>query len=382
MKKNMDIKHKEITVRELTDKFVDNDEKGASCYGGLLDIRPPYQREFIYDKKQSEAVIQTVRNNYPLNTMYWADRGDGRFEIIDGQQRTMSICQFVNKKWSIDVDGCSMTFFNIERNRPELAKNILDYKLDVYVCSGTQDDRLKWFETINIAGEELTPQELRNAVYAGPWVTDAKRYFSRRSCPAYHRGCDYINKKAERQEYLEAAIKWASEVDLPDLKKADDRIKAYMMQHQGDTDASALWIYFESVISWVEAKFPIKRKTQMRKVDWGTLYNRFKDEPLDAAKLEEEISKLMTDDDVTAKPGIYPYVLTRDEKYLNIRKFSDSQKQSAYDKQKGICKICGKHFNIEEMEADHITPWHAGGKTVPENCQMLCRECNRRKSGK
>lgn len=166
------------------------------------------------------------------------------------------------------------------------------------------------------------------------------------------------------------------------MKKADDRIKAYMMQHQGDTDASALWIYFESVISWVEAKFPQKRKTQMQKVDWGTLYNRFKDKPLDAAKLEEEISKLMIDDDVTAKPGIYPYVLTRDEKYLNIRKFSVSQKQSAYDKQKGICTICGKHFNLDEMEADHIKPWHEGGKTIPDNCQMLCRECNRRKSGK
>lgn len=176
--KKMDIEPKEITIRELTTKFVDNDEEGASCYGGLLDIRPPYQREFIYDKRQREAVIQTVMNDYPLNTMYWADSGDGRFEIIDGQQRTMSVCQFVNNMWSVEVDGCMMMFHNIEKSRPELAKKMLDYKLNVYVCRGTQDDRLKWFETINIAGEELTPQELRNAVYAGPWVTNAKRYFS------------------------------------------------------------------------------------------------------------------------------------------------------------------------------------------------------------
>ena len=76
------------------------------------------------------------------------------------------------------------------------------------------------------------------------------------------------------------------------------------------------------------------------------------------------------------------YEVTKNEKYLSIRTFSDSEKLQAYTKQNGICKICGKHFELEGMEADHITPWSQGGKTNLENCQMLCRECNRRKSDK
>ena len=206
----MDIKEKKITVSELTQGFVDNDEEGVRCYGGLLDIRPPYQREFIYKEKQREAVIQTVMKHYPLNTMYWAARDDGRYEIIDGQQRTMSICQFVHNIWSVNVDGDMMKFENIKKSRPALAEKILNYNLTVYVCKGTQDQRLKWFETINIAGEELKPQELRNAVYSGTWLTDAKRYFSKRGCPAYLMSSDYTSVSAERQGILELAIKWIS----------------------------------------------------------------------------------------------------------------------------------------------------------------------------
>lgn len=378
----MDIKEKKITVSELTQGFVDNDEEGVRCYGGLLDIRPPYQREFIYKEKQREAVIQTVMKHYPLNTMYWAARDDGRYEIIDGQQRTMSICQFVHNIWSVNVDGDMMKFENIKKSRPALAEKILNYNLTVYVCKGTQDQRLKWFETINIAGEELKPQELRNAVYSGTWLTDAKRYFSKRGCPAYLMSSDYTSVSAERQGILELAIKWISEIDFPDMKKLDDRIKAYMMTHQNDADASALWIYFEAVISWVKAKFPKVRKKFMKGVEWGSLYNRFKGVPLDAAKLEEELERLIMDDDVNTNSGIYPYVLTHDERYLNLRSFTPGQKQKVYELQKGICPICGKHFDIEQMEGDHITPWCEGGHTTIENCQMLCRECNRRKSAK
>ena len=377
----MDKIQKKITVRELVEGFVDNDDEGVRCYGGRLDIRPPYQREFIYKEQQREAVIQTVMKGYPLNTMYWAKLDDGRYEIIDGQQRTMSVCQFVHNVWSVKVDGDMMKFHNIRLSRPTLAEKILDYELTVYACSGTADERLKWFETINIAGEELKPQELRNAVYAGPWVTDAKRYFSKRQCAAYKISTDYVSAPAERQGILELAIKWISETELPNIKKPDERIKTYMMLHQQDADASALWIYFQAVISWVGAKFPVKRKKFMRSVDWGSLYNKYKDAPLDAAQLEAEISRLMMDDDVTAKAGIYPYVLSRDESKLSIRAFTPAQKQAAYERQQGICPICHKHFSIEEMEGDHITPWSKGGHTSPDNCQMLCRECNRRKGG-
>ena len=120
----------------------------------------------------------------------------------------------------------------------------------------------------------------------------------------------------------------------------------------------------------------------MKGVDWETLYNTYKDNKYNTNEIEEKTKKLVLDDDVTKKSGIYPYILSRQEKHLSIRAFSDSIKQKVYEKQKGICKKCKEHFELSEMEADHITPWHEGGKTIEENCQMLCKEDNRRKSGK
>ena len=195
---------------------------------------------------------------------------------------------------------------------------------------------------------------MRNAVYSGSWVSDAKRYFSRNGCAAYGIGSDYIKGSPIRQEYLETAIKWISK----------GKIEDYMSKHQHDQNANALWIYFQSVITWVEGTFTVKRVKFMKGVDWGVLYNEYKDEICDTKKIEAETARLILDDDVIKKSGIYPYILTRDEK------------------QKGICVACKKHFDISEMEGDHITPWHENGKTIEENCQMLCKDDNRRKSGK
>ncbi|MCK5538618.1 MAG: DUF262 domain-containing protein, partial [Bacteroidales bacterium] len=194
----MKIELKEITVRELTNGYEDNEEAGVVGFNGKLDIRPPYQREFIYKDKQRDAVIDTITKEFPLNVMYWAVREDGNFEVIDGQQRTISICQYVNG----DFAYMFRYFHNLSNDEQE---QILDYKLMVYVCSGTDSEKLQWFKTINIAGEKLTEQELRNAVYAGSWVSDAKRYFSKSTCPAYGIGGDYLNGSAIRQEYLETA---------------------------------------------------------------------------------------------------------------------------------------------------------------------------------
>ena len=296
--------------------------------------------------------------------MYWAVQDDGKFEVIDGQQRTISICQFVNGDFAYQ----NRYFHNLKNDEQE---QILNYKLMVYLCSGTDSEKLEWFRTINIAGEKLTNQELRNAVYAGSWVSDAKRYFSKPGCAAYQIGSDYLTGSSIRQEYLETAIKWIS----------DDNIETYMAEHQHDQNASALWIYFQAVITWVTSTFTKKRKF-MKGVDWGTLYNAYKDDKHDTKKIETEIAKLILDDDVTKKSGIYPYVLTRDEKYLSIRAFTDAIKQKVYERQEGICVKCKKHFELLEMEADHITPWHEGGKTIEANCQMLCKDDNRRKSGK
>ena len=153
------------------------------------------------------------------------------------------------------------------------------------------------------------------------------------------------------------------------------------MTHSACKNANELWLYFQSVINWVKATFPNYRR-EIKGVAFGPLYNQFKDKPQDSKKLEKEIAKLMQDDDVTKKSGIYEYVLTRNEKFLNIRAFTPNQKREAYERQKGICVKCKEHFEIEEMEADHITPWHEGGKTTAENCQMLCKQDNRTKSGK
>ncbi len=359
----MRIELHEITVKELTKGYQDNEEAGVIGYGGNLDIRPPYQREFIYKDKQRDAVIDTIFKSFPLNVMYWAVRDDGGYEVIDGQQRTISICQYVTGDFAFDF----RYFHNLQDDEKE---KVLNYKLMVYICSGTDSEKLDWFRTINIAGEKLTDQELRNAVYSGSWVTDAKKYFSKTGCAAYQIGSDYINGSPIRQDYLETAIDWISE----------GNIEVYMSNHQHDPTALALWLYYQSVISWVQATFTKKRRF-MKGVSWGLLYNEFKDKVYDPKAIEEETAKLMMDDDVTKKSGIYPFILTRKEKHLSIRSFTDSMKQEVYERQKGICPVCKEHFIISEMEADHITPWHAGGRTIAENCQLLCKEDNRRKSG-
>ena len=239
----------------------------------------------------------------------------------------------------------------------------------VYFCSGTDSEKLKWFQTINIAGEKLTDQELRNAVYSGSWVSDAKRYFSKNSRPKI--GDEYLSGSANRQEFLETAINWIS----------NGNIEVYMSKNQNKPNANELWLYFQSVINWTKATFPNYRR-EMKGINWGFLYNQFQTQSFDHKKLEEEVSELMQDEDVTNKRGIYEYVLTRNEKFLNIRAFSDNQKREAYERQSGNCIKCGQHFEIHEMEADHITPWHEGGKTSAENCQMLCKFDNRSKSGR
>ena len=360
----MKIELKEITVRELTHEYEDNEEGGVVGYSGQLDIRPPYQREFIYKDRQRDAVINTITKDFPLNVMYWAVREDGGFEVIDGQQRTISICQFVEGDFAYN----NRYFHNLQNDEQE---QILNYKIMMYLCSGTDSEKLEWFKTINIAGEKLTEQELRNAVYSGSWVADAKRYFSKNGCVAYGLGGDYLNGSAIRQDYLETVIRWIS----------NDEIERYMAENQHEPNANEIWLYFQSVINWVNTVF-LKYRREMKGVDWGILYNEFKNQKFDSKKLETQIASMMLDEDVTKKKGIYHYVLTGKEKYLNIRAFSLNQKRESYEKQNGVCIVCNEEFEIGEMEADHITPWHEGGKTTAENCQMLCKEDNRRKSGK
>lgn len=367
----MEIKPKELTVRQLCENYMDNNEGGVVAYGGKLDVRPPYQREFVYDQKDRDAVIDTVLKNFPLNVMYWADREDGTYEIIDGQQRTISICQYVTNVFSVVIDGMPRKFFNLTK---DIQDKIMDYKLFIYVCRGTESEKLDWFKTINIAGKVLNQQELRNAVYHGAWLTDAKRYFSKTNGPAAQISKNYVGKVANRQEILETALSWIS----------GGKVQEYMDDHAKDADAQPLKDYFEKVIEWVSETFPKVRATQMKGVNWGELYNRYKDVQFDVNELEEKIARLMKDSDVTNKSGIYVYVLDPDkqEKVLSIRTFDDNTRRSVYEKQEGKCYYCGKPFPIEKMHADHIIPWSKGGRTIEENCCMSCIECNLKKSDK
>lgn len=365
----MEITLTPIRIGDLYAGFINSEEEGVFGYGGKLNIRPKYQREFVYSEKQQKAVIDSIRKGFPLNVMYWVENEDGTYELLDGQQRTMSICEFLSGNFIVDWNGTLKSGPNLTPD--ELAK-FYDYKLMVYICrNGSDSEKIDWFETINIAGERLTKQEILNAIYSGEWVTAAKRKFSKTGCVAYKIGSDYMSGSPIRQDYLETAISWLN----------NGNVEEYMLKHQNDSNADELWLYFNNVIQWVQTKF-IKKRKEMKQVPWGLLYNKHKDDKLDANDLERRVSELMKDSDVQKKSGIYAYVLDGDEHHLGIRAFDDNTKREVYERQEGICKICGKHFEIEQMEADHITPWHAGGRTVAENCQMLCRDCNRRKSGK
>ena len=368
----MKIKLHEITIKDIAAGYTDRGEDGVLGYNGKLNIRPPYQREFVYDDKKRQAVMNTIVKGFPLNVMYWVKNADGTFEILDGQQRTISFCQYISGDFSLDnryFDNLTQT----EKNR------ILNYKCMIYFCEGNDLEKLERFKTINIAGEKLTDQELRNAVYTGPWLADAKKMFSKNKCAAYNTAFQYVSGSPIRQELLETAIDWISK----------DDIEGYMAKHQHDPNAFELRNYFRTVVDRAKSVFPIIRK-ELKSINWAELYEEFHGNIYDAKVLEKRIAELFADDEVTNKKGIYYYVLNGKEKYLNLRAFTESQKRTAYSRQSGICPRCatehkptaGKSRAYEEMEADHITPRHLGGKTEIDNCQMLCRECNREKGGK
>lgn len=373
----MKIQPKQITIRELCAGFKDSGDAGVVGFGGQLNIRPAYQREFVYKDEQRNKVIDTIQKGYPLNVMFWVRNPDpnapeddtlAKFEVLDGQQRTLSICKYISGDFSVNT----RYFHNLTQDQQD---QILNYELTVYVCEGPESEKLEWFRTINIAGEKLTEQELLNAVYTGPWLTSAKSYFSKPNCPAYLLGADYVTGSPIRQELLELALNW--------LSKGSPA--SYMAAHQHDKNADELWTYFKNVVSWVKATFPQVRR-EMKSVNWGALYDQHKTDELDPAKLETRIAELMLDEEVTKKAGAYPYVLNAVERNLSLRAFSEKVKREAYTKQAGICADgnCPEKtriFKFEEMEADHIDPWHAGGRSVLSNCRMLCRSCNRRKGG-
>lgn len=356
-----------IKVSEIYSGY--NDGDSVVGYDGLLNIRPEFQREFVYTQAQQEAVIDTILKDCNLGLFTWFENdGQGSYECGDGQQRTLSVCRFISGRFPIVWEGKPMFFFNLSK---ELQDKIMGYEVYVVIVSGTSSEKLEWFKRINTAGAVLTQQELRNASYTGPWLSSAKDYFSRPNCPAYIIGAKYISGVLGRQDFLERALDWIS----------GGKIENYMALHQKDKSAEDLYAEFEKIIKWVKLIFPVYRK-ELKGLDFGRLYREYHDNTYSTEDLEKEIQILMSDDDVTKKSGVFEYLLSgkSKEKCLSLRAFSESQKRNAYEKQKGICPVCGKHFELSEMEGDHITPWSKGGKTTPDNLQMLCKGCNKSKS--
>ena len=370
-----------ITIRKLTEDYVSDETLGVSAYGGKLNIRPPYQREFVYKNEQRDRVIESVLKSRPLNVMYWSKNDlhsaavpdQFAYEVLDGQQRSISLCEYV--KGTFSVEG--FAFHNLPEDTQAA---FLDHELMVYFCEGTESERLDWFEIINIAGVQLTAQELRNAVYTGPWLSSAKKFFSKVQGPAHFLGGNYMNGSANRQEFLERAIDWAS---------PDGKIRDYMNGHRRDEDAQALWDHFEKVILWVQRVFPTYRGI-MKGLPWGRLHGTYEDLVVDPVVLEARIKVLLLDDEVTSKKGIYEYLLSGQPKHLSLRLFADHVKEEArlaqgkkcagYTSANYHCANPTKLFDLDEMEGDHKVPWSRGGKTTADNCRMLCIACNREKS--
>lgn len=373
----MKIEPKQIKVRDVFDGYADNGDDGVFAYGGRLAIRPAYQREFVYDHTQAEAVIQTVLKNFPLNVMYWVKVGADKYEVLDGQQRTLSVMQYLKHQFPITLDGKKYYWDALPDDR---YRTIMDYEFMVYVCEGETSEKLEWFRVVNIAGEKLSEQELRNSVYTGEWLSDAKRHFSKRNCAAKGLSDRYITGDPNRQELLEKALKGICELQ----GKKD--ITEYMALHKSDADADELWQYFQEVISWLQRIFP-KYYADMKGLDWCHLYNTYHTRTYNSSVMGAEIKRLHEDEDVQKPKGIYEYLLCKDidpfaGRLLNLRAFDKRDKLAAYSKQGGVCPICRQHFEFHEMEGDHIKPWSKGGHTTPDNCQMLCRDCNAKKTDK
>lgn len=376
-KSNARYELKPKTIRELAEGFDEDVETGkVVAFGGKLDVRPAFQREFIYGPKERQDVIETIKNNAPLGEMYWFKTTHG-FELVEGQQRTISICQFVKGDFAVNWDNNLMKFSSLPK---DVKERILNYQLQVYEVIGNESDKLHWFRVINHPKKTLTPQELRNSAYTGSWLSAAKKDFSNPKGFAANKDGKYFpltGGDAKRQDILEIALTWIAGED-------DDAIEQYMADHQHDEDASELVDYFNKVTDWVYSIIgddDNPSRIQLGK-KWGALYRKYHDTfNVNREEIDAMIDKLCRDDEVNEKPkGFYPFIISNDIRNLFQRQFSKAMREKKYREQGGVCPMCGKHFTIKGMEADHIKPWRDGGKTVYENLQMLCQECNNRKS--
>ena len=389
---------KTYTIRKITKDFVYNEYEGKGLYGlsGELVIQPEYQRNYIYNKGgRDEAVIHSILKGYPLGLIYFSvgqdDKGNDRLEVLDGQQRITSIGRFVTGRFAIQTDTGEQTFSSLPQDQQDF---IMDTKLLVYVCTGTESEIKEWFKTINISNVPLNEQELRNAIYSGSFVTLAKAEFSKSSDVRQNKWSYYIKGDPARQEVLKTALEWVSD-------SQETTSDGYMAAHRQDDDIDELKTYFTTVIDWVTARFPGTPRSQMRGLPWGKFYKTWGQDSYDGDATEKRVKELFGDPTIKAKKNIYQFILggEQETQLLDVRLFDEATKLATFNEQteeaeeKGVsnCPDCAvsnkeaervKIYTLKQMEADHVTPWSKGGGTTPDNCKMLCVRHNRAKGNR
>lgn len=381
----------DITVSDICTGFVYNQLEGRGLYGlsGKLTIQPEYQRNYIYagkGGKKEQEVIESLLKGYPLGLIYFNKVADEKFEVLDGQQRITSIGRFVTNKFAIMDNGNPKYFDSLPADQRAVIQNS---KLLIYECKGLEKEIKDWFETINIAGVELKPQERLNAIFSGTFVTLAKAEFSNSQNANIQKWSAYIKAEVNRQGYLERALDWVSKGD----------IGGYMSQHRYDNTINELKTYFNSVIDWVSGVFK-DVESEMRGLEWGRLYEQYHSQSYDPARVSAEVKRLLGDPYVKNRRGVFEYILGdhQDPKLLNVRVFDDAVKKATYEKQTATakanntsnCPHCAighdankdRIYKFDEMEADHVSAWSKGGGSSAENCQMLCVIHNRAKGNR
>ncbi|MDK8693635.1 DUF262 domain-containing protein [Corynebacterium sp. MSK158] len=379
-------------IRDIVDGFHYNELEGKGLYGlaGSLTIQPEYQRNYIYnDGKKDVAVIDSLLKGYPLGLIYFNQpkQGEDKFEILDGQQRITSIGRFCKDLFVVkDTDGNEQYFSSLSKHQQE---QILEIELLIYDCYGTEAEIKEWFKTINIVGVPLTAQELRNAVYSGPFVDAAKKVFSNSGSAVMSKWSNFVKGDPARQEVLEVALDWVAQ-------RKGTTIDSYMAKHREDDNCNELQTYFTAVIDWAASVFKMT-DTSMRGIAWNTLYERYSSKGYNTTDMTATAKELLSDPQIQSKKGIYEYLLggKTDTKLLNVRVFTEAVKKRVYKrqtdaaKQQGIsnCSYCAighdekkaKIWALKEMDADHVTAWSKGGSTEESNCELLCKSHNRAK---